>query len=156
MLKKTARTFECAKLILKSTDTFILVNKVGEKVRALRIAMNYPLLRIVETMRWRHNGRRCQCLFFDFFDSKVRRQLKSFEMFNRIFQVLNLIDLALSDVLLEPFLSILNNSECVFKGKCRRVSFWHLVKREYLEVICCISQSYRFYTSPQIIGICNG
>lgn len=85
MLKKAARTFECAKLILKSTNTFILVNKVGEKVRALRIAMNNPLLRIVETMRWRHNGRRCQCLFFDFFDSKVRRQLKSFEMFNRIF-----------------------------------------------------------------------
>jgi hypothetical protein len=50
MLKKAARTFECAELILKSTNTFILVNKVGEKVRALRIAMNYPLLRIVETM----------------------------------------------------------------------------------------------------------
>ena len=61
--------------------------------------------------------------------------------------LLNLINLALTDVMLKSFLSLLNDSKRAFKGKRRWVSFRQLLKGKSLKVIRRVNQSYWLDTS---------
>ena len=58
--------------MLKRAATLVLVSEVGKEVRALGIAMDYPL-RITERMGRSHDGRRGQCYLFDLLDPHVWR-----------------------------------------------------------------------------------
>jgi hypothetical protein len=58
--------------MLKCAAALVLMSEVCEEVRALRIAMDYPL-RITEGMSRSHDGRRGQRHLFDLLDPRVWR-----------------------------------------------------------------------------------
>lgn len=69
--------------------------------------------------------------------------------------LLNLINLALTDVMLKPFLSLLNDYKRAFKSKRWWFSFRQLVKSKCLKVIGRFIQSNWLDTSSQVFGFCN-